>query len=74
MAVQMQKILQQRGWVQKTGKNMQKIKSRVCDEIGRADREFEGNRRGQVATFWPTEAVEPWEIGQTDAAGSQLKG
>ena len=24
MAVQMQKILQQRGWVQKTGKNMQK--------------------------------------------------
>ena len=51
MAVQMQKILQQRGWVQKIGKNMQKIRPRVCGEIGRGDRGFEGNKRGQVMAF-----------------------
>ena len=77
MAVQVQKIWQQRGWVQKQ-EQVQKsdrrsgvksrgrtaglkktgtVKSRVSEEHRRADREFEGNRRGQVAGFWTADAV-----------------
>ena len=54
MAVQMQKILQQRGWFAKIG-------PRVSGEIGRSDRGFEGNRRGWGAAKGMKLALGTWE-------------
>ena len=67
MAVQVQKIWQQRGWVQKAGTsakfrsdrwsdrrfegNRRANRSRVSEEHRRADRGFVGNRHAQVAGF-----------------------
>ena len=50
MAVQVQNIWQQGGWVQKAGTSA-KVRSRVWGEIAWSDRGFEGNRRAQVADF-----------------------
>ena len=50
VAVQVQKIWQQRGWVQKA-KTSEKSRLRVWGEIARSDRGFEGNSRDQVAGF-----------------------
>ena len=58
MAVQMQKIWQQRGSGQIQEKLQKSDRGSVAG-IGRSDRGFEGNRRGQFAGFWPTEAVGP---------------